>query len=368
MPHQHPQLCSPRSFLAPLAEVPSSQSPAPASSARVLLPCRESRCGQSSPCIPHPASLHPTSYIPHPSIPHLTPCIPPSLPHLTSCIPLSHIPQPSNPYPTSLHPASLQSHVCPSHIVSDNPKSCIPHPMPTSNPVSYNLHPSTHNPSSQIPHPTILYPTHPSSPIPHPSILNPIPHVPYPSVPYPTPQITHPTSCIPTPRIPHLSVPCLSTLNLTPHIPPSHILHPASHTPCLPIPYPTSLHPTPPLCLLMGCCTQGTHQFSMPVPKPSSSSQPSSSSSSGSKGVISAGRAGSGVQRLAARREPQTISSLLPLPRASSSSSLRTCTSVWKGRKYHLVGRGGKPALCPELGEGRKPRVAEGAPPGLWIF
>lgn len=163
-------------------------------------------------------------------------------------------------------------------------------------------------------------------------------------------------------------MPCLSILNPTPHIPPSHILHPASHTPCLPIPYPTSLHPTPPLCLLMGCCTQGTHQFSVPVPKPSSSSQPSSSSSSGSKGVISAGRAGSGVQRLAARREPQTTSSLLPLPRASSSSSLRTCTSVWKGRKYHLVGRGGKPALCPELGEGRKPRVAEGAPPGLWIF
>lgn len=120
MPHQHPQLCSPQAFLAPLAEVPSSQSPAPASSARALLPCRESRCGQSSPCI-----LHPTS------------CIPPShIPHLTSCIPLSHIPQPSIPYPTSLHPASLQSHVCSSHIVSDSPKSCIQHPMSTSNPVS----------------------------------------------------------------------------------------------------------------------------------------------------------------------------------------------------------------------------------------
>lgn len=131
MPHQHPQLCSPQAFLAPLAEVPSSQSPAPASSARALLPCRESRCGQSSPCI-----LHPTSCIPPSHIPHLTSCIPPSLPHLTSCIPLSHIPQPSIPYPMSLHPASLQSHVCSSHIVSDSPKSCIQHPMSTSNPVS----------------------------------------------------------------------------------------------------------------------------------------------------------------------------------------------------------------------------------------
>lgn len=278
-------------------------------------------------CTPHPASLHPTS----------------------------HTLRPSNP--TTVHPTLCQT--------IPNPASHIP------------CLPQILRPTTRIPHPTIPYPKslilqslipHPSSPISHHSILNPKSHIPHPSILYPTSQITHPTSCIPTPHISHLSMLCLSILNPTPHIPLSHILHPASHILCLPIPYSTSLHPMPPLCLLMGCCTQGTHQLSMSVPKPSSSSQPSSSSSSGSKGVISAGRAGSHVQELATRREPQTMVSLLPLPRASSSSSLRTCTSVWKGRKYYLVGHGEKSALCPELGEGRMPRGAEGSPPGLGIF
>lgn len=229
--------------------------------------------------------------------------------------PTSHILHPSNP--TSVHPTSCQT--------IPNPASHIP------------CRPQILRPATRMPHPTIPSPKslllqslipHPSSPISHHSILNPISHIPHPSVLYPTSQVMHPTSCISTPHISQLSVPCLSILNPTPHIPPSHILHPASHIPCLPIPYSTSLYPMPSLCLLMGCCAQGTHQLSMPVPKPSSSSQPSSSSSSGSKGVISAGRAGSGVQELATRREPQTMGSLLPLPRASSSSSLRTCTSV----------------------------------------
>lgn len=197
MPQQHPQLCSPRAFLAPLAVAPSSQSPAPASSAHALLPCRESRCGQSSPRILHP----------------------------TSCIPPSHI----------SHPASLQSYNCPSHIVSDNPKSCISHPMPTSNPASHNSHPSSHDPLSQIPHPTIPYPTsfisyltslHPKSKIPHSTSLHPISY------------ITDNASYILYPYSPYLT-----SLHAVSVHPKSHTSHPSIPYPASCISHPVSAHP-----------------------------------------------------------------------------------------------------------------------------